>query len=216
MKKKLKWIIIFLIIGILIAVITMDMLYYYPEKFAIASIEARLFEVEKDNKSSGCYIVKEVPMITDTNKIILIGFKFKVDYVSLKHEHLFDKTKDAYGAQGHIDSIVSLQFVIGRDNKAIDSRYFKDASSYKYFKPLQGEIINHHMTARDPNCYVAQTFRNPDEFVENYNSSSLGGIVSSISDYHFYQIDPTILPQFVSSDIHINMVFADGKKLKSK
>jgi hypothetical protein len=167
MKRKLRWMILLSVIGVISTLLTLDLLHEYPEKFEITGIEMKLFHVSITHNPNECYILKDIPTISDTDKVVLVGFKFKIKYISLKHEHLYDLTNDEYGAQGPVDSIIALQFISGTNDKVMDSKLFKDASNYKYFKPLKGLLINHHMTSS--NCYVAQTYATPEQFIADYN-----------------------------------------------
>ena len=180
-------------------IIVLDYFHDYPEKFKIEGIsEAYLFKVSGSNPS-GCNVLSDSIFEQDLAQatIFLIGIRFKLNYVSVKREHLWDNNLELPGALGHLDTIRALNIRNSLGGE-INMDSLQDASLFKDFTFDQVDTWDaHHVNQKG--CYEAQTFNSVQNFITYYNgSANQYNLVSSMRDYIFFKVSPS----FVSSMLH--------------
>ena len=188
----------------------------YPEKFRIKSVVASILKIDGVDTLSGCYLVSDMIYDINENDSFLLAVRYELDYVSEKHEFLFNVPKSPWGAFGHVDSIISYRLFFeggGSFNEALSN-----AASYRYFFK-EGDLSpigqGHHTQGK---CYVAQTFDSLNDFVSYYNAhSEKYNLVSDLKDYAFFTIGSSIVKElFIKNHGRIELKFRDDVVLKNE
>lgn len=212
MKRRNKVLILVLVV-ILSILIFCEINNYYPEKFEIKGADVELLKVAGFDNDNKCYLLTDSIGRVNSNDIFIVAIRFKLDYISLKHESLFNTPHSPWGAYGHIDSLVGMNFYYAnKNNKQILNDSLSDASLYQKFQKknvvsLAGQ--SHHTTG---GCYLAQTYSSTKSFIRFYNSN-MYNLSSKMEDYHFYKINSEMASFILKNGGGLEIKLQNGKTI---
>lgn len=197
---------------LIVVIAVLDFTYYYPEKYQIEDYDLKIFEVSGKDSSTNCYRFKESNNILKGE--LLLGIRFKLKFVSLDHESIFNKRKAPYGSLGHVDSIIKLSLIQVNNGRNVSNELL-NAESYKNFYSVNDELLINHSVksfSNNQNCYSAQSYNSLGDFIGKYNSNSI--FVSSMDDYLLFKLSDSLSKEIRNKkNILLEMSFSDGRKI---
>ena len=190
-----------------------DFKHDVPERFKISGFDVYLFKVTDRKDNDKCFVLKD-----SINKIDSIGFssyvlgiRFKLEYFSLKREHLWDDERFSLGAMGHIDSISEIN-IYDSDNKKINNDYLGDAFMYKYFKKSNLDTWDgNHVNLNG--CFEAQTYSSISDFIKKYNMNN-DTVTFNINDCLLFKVSDLIVNNLVGGKAKLVLKFSKGRNIE--
>ena len=216
MSKITKYLIGTCVIFIIALVAFIDYKHDYPEKFILHSFDdVHLMRIVGKN-AGNCYIFSDSLNLSKTGSedTFILAIRFKVKYISIHREHLWESNHKLYGGLGHLDLIKS--FKLETSSKKVFDINLEDASSFKKF--YLNDIASPSGHHGDLNgCYEAQTFTSLSTFISYYNSNAeKGHIVFGMNDYHFFKVKYETVEAIVKEKANFALNFNDGRKIEKK
>lgn len=188
----------------------------YREYYRLKDVSLALYSVGQFDSKNGCWQLKDSIDIGDSLATVLLAVKFDVEYVSLKHEFVWDRSNTPEGAFGHLDTIAKFEIRLNEQEQS--ASILTDASRFAHFRKdgiLQKPGDWHR--ADNKGCLLAATFRDPGAFVESYNSDVPGNsnLSSDIRNIHLFQLKNEVVRLLIGQQMNIRISFTDGKVINS-
>lgn len=203
MKGKIKR---FLLVGIGVIVVGYVLLFFFklfPERFKVTGMEAVLFQVAKKDTLTNCYELVEYNSERDSGDVV-VGIRFKLEYVDLELEFL-ENHDSPDGYYGPVDTLKSLEVkVMANGSSQLITSSLADASEFREFYINGRSVYNHSGSLH---CYLAQIFKSPLEFVNNYNNQVN---VVFLDNFHFFKVSDDVKP-LLAGKMNVVLLYTDGR-----
>lgn len=215
MNRKAKLLLWFAAaIAILFAIVEFSSTY--REHYRLKDVSLALYSVGEFDSKDGCWQLKDSIDIDDSLSPILLAVKFDVEYISLKHEFIWNRSNTPEGAFGHLDTISKFEIRLNEQEQS--ASILNDASRFTHFRKdgiLQKPGDWHR--ADNNGCLLAETFRDPSAFVESYNYDVPGNsnLSSDIRNIHLFQLKNEVVRSLIGQQMNIRISFTDGKIINS-
>ena len=195
---------------LLVALIYLDISGDYKEIYKIESAEFRVFEISSFDTANNCYLIRNMKSIESVPDSVIIGIRFKVDFLNIKKEWLWETFFKHYpdGGKGHIDTIKSINLQFVSNDKNDYSGELKNASAIQSFQIEGEELMNHSLNSWNM-CGVPLNFPSISSFIEYYNLTNKK--TAKISDFIFFKIDnKKLLTRILNDGAILKFTFLDG------
>ncbi|MDP4247583.1 MAG: hypothetical protein Q8932_17230, partial [Bacteroidota bacterium] len=187
------------------------------DKFRIYEIDAVLFSVSGNKSDNGCYHFSDTVIVSELGKrTLLMGIRFKLEYVSTRKFHFWENNNSLDGAYGHVDTIKAISVLSGDSpGMRLSNDTLEDASGYKFFTAENISASEGHHGNQN-GCYEAQALGNLKKFTAFYNDNGTkDNMVIWMRDFHIFKIPGNCDSLFVLKSPKINIRFSDGKIISS-
>jgi hypothetical protein len=212
MRVNGKLFIIVALVSIFGLLCYVDYLHDYGEKFEIEQFsDVRLFKI-KGRTSTGCAVLSDTFRLSDirSEDTFFVGFRFKLKYLSLKHEHLWEGPGALNGSSGHVDTMSSFSIINHVGNQVTNTPKIDSSKNLAFSFDKIDTWQAHHLNSQG--CLEMRKLTNFNSFIDYYNShSNKGGIVLWLNDYHLFNVDSTFVALAFRQPLKLKIKFSNGK-----